>query len=61
MCATLFDSLWHILEIASGAHTVRPQWWSELPPRWERAGALYDHALLLARRTCLAPLERSRS
>ena len=55
------DGPWHILEIAAGAHGVRFEWWAELPPGWERAGALYDYALSLACRTYLASLEGSRS
>ena len=55
-----FDGPWHILEIAGGAHTLRFEWWAELPPCWDSAGALYDYAPSLARRTYLASLEGSR-
>ena len=54
---TGFDGPWHILEIAAGAHTMRFEWWADIPPGWERAGALYDYALSLARRTYLASLK----
>lgn len=52
-----FDGTWHILEIATGAHSMRLEWWVELPPGWESAGALYDYALTIARRTYLESLE----
>jgi len=54
-----FDGSWHILEIASGAHSIRLEWWVDLPSGWESVGAVYDHAVSLARRTYLAWLQEA--
>ena len=51
------DGTWHILEMSAGAHTIRLEWWVDPPPAWAQAGALYDYAVSLARRTYLAWLK----